>query len=163
MKALRIQYLNVFEWRWRIITIIIRIRGIPFKHKEHCSLSQWMETNRHKRKSKIKVLAVLKMLLVHLSFLPVSMQAAIKPLHERFALKPTCISTIRHSHLSVLFWDAVRPLVRSKTSRFMPESTRKRDHIRVFMVVVRASGQREICKTTIVATLGISKCNIKID
>ena len=95
-----------------------------------------------------------------LSFLSVSIQAAVRPLHERFACKLTCTFITGRSHTSVLFLAVARLSVRSKTSRFTPESTRISDPFLVHRVAARASGQREICVTTSVVTLGISKCHL---
>ena len=106
------------------------------------------------------VLEVHPMLKKGLSFLSVSIQAAVRPSHERFACKLTCTFITGRSHTSVLFLAVARLSVRSKTSRFTPESTRISDPFLVHRVAARASGQRGICVTTSVVTLGISKCHL---
>ena len=111
------------------------------------------------RKPKAKVLVVHQTLWERITFLPVGILAAVSPSHEKFASKLTCTSTMGHSHSSVHSLVVVKPSVRSKTSRFTPESTRTGGPTRVHKAAVKASEQEGICVTTSVATLGIGPLN----
>ena len=111
------------------------------------------------RKPNQKVSVVHLILWQRRSFLFVSILAAVRPSHERFASKLTCISIMGHSRSNVLLWVVIRHSVSSKTSRFTSESTRTSGPIRVHKAAVRDSRQEGICLTTSVATLGIGPLN----
>ena len=111
------------------------------------------------RKPKAKVLVLHQILWERITFLPVGILAAVSPSHEKFASKLTCTSTMGHSHSSVHSLVVVKPSVRSKTSRFTPESTRTGGPTRVHKAAVKVSEQEGICVTTSVATLGIGPLN----
>ena len=64
-----------------------------------------------------------------------------------------------HSLSSVHSLAVVKHSVRSKTSRFTPESTRTGGPSHVHKAAVKASEQEGICVTTSVATLGIGPLN----
>ena len=85
--------------------------------------------------------------------------AAARTFQKRIAFRHTFIFIMEHSPSSVPFLAATRPLVRSKTWKFIWESTRTSDLISVRRVAGKAFEQRAIWGTMSVATLEKSKCN----